>query len=750
MSHPKSNRRARPLALLALGLASARLAADENPSFAAARLGGEIVVDGVLDEPAWERATPIALAWEVEPGDNLPARIATDCRIGYDADALHFACRADEPEPASLRAFLTERDATGVQDEIGLVLDPIGDARTAYLFSTTALGTQRDERFDQEANLWDAGWNAVWRAAARIDADGVTIEASIPFRAFRLDARAEALPWRFWLFRFRPRSEGVVFRSMRRDRAVACQLCQANRLTGVREVDAGRGLALLPTVTALRSDRADERGRLVDGEIDDQIGLDLRLDPTPGSTVALTWNPDFSQIESDVGQLDVNPRFALFFPERRPFFLEGAELFATPLQLFESRSVVDPVGGLKATARIGAFDLGTVVARDERAALLLPGADGSRTLLLDREVTTAVARIESGPRSHFGDRLSLGALAISRAGGDYRNRLLAFDALARPHPAWTLRAQLVGTDTIDPEAIAAELDRPRASEGFGFTLAAEGESRNWQWGATLRGRDPGFRADAGFVPLVDVRGASARLTRLFWGDGKRRFTQVGLFGELFHDQRWSGGLLSQGGLGEVWIDGPLQSSLFFQPSFRRERFAGRDFDLTGSRLGFRIRPSAAFAAQLDGSWGDAIDFARALPADRLRLFGTVELRLGRRGALTLRHTDEQLARGGRTVVAGTLSELRAAFHFDRRLSVRATLGRSEREERTDGDALERSREATSEVVLSWVLDPERVLYLGTDERRGEPGEGDFAQRSLVPLERTWFVKLGYGFRPGSR
>ena len=392
--------------------------------------GVPVEVDGRLDEAAWSTAPVVMLSWEVYPGDNGAARTATACRLLYDESNLYFGCEATDSEPGSIRAFITDRDGTEGHDRVFLAVDPFSDARRAYQFGVNALGVQHD-RLHANGEPDDA-WDAIWSSAGRVTETGYVIEAAVPFRSLRFPAPAEAVAWRFYFEREWPREAAYRMRSHPLDRSNACVLCQTDLLEGLSEMRPGANLEVSPTLVADRRSARVTGSPIGSSLVADGpavgLGLDVRWSPTPNVALNATMNPDFSQVEADAAQLQANIRFPLFFAEKRPFFLEGADLFATPLRAVFTRTVADPQAGLKLSGKLGRHAVGVLVARDAVNNLLFPAHASSGSASLDDDVTTVVARA----RRDVGASSAVGVLYTGRAGGRYANHVVGVDALLRP------------------------------------------------------------------------------------------------------------------------------------------------------------------------------------------------------------------------------------------------------------------------------------------------------------------------------
>jgi hypothetical protein len=336
----------------------------------------QVRIDAMLDEPVWQTAAKILLPFEVSPGDNTLASVATACHVAYDDKNLYFAFVASDPNPEQIRAYITDRDDNEGQDRVAFVIDPFNDLRRAFDFTVTPLGVQDDSVFDQQDGSSDDSWDAIWSSAGRLTDNGFVVEAAIPFKSLRFPETDEIQTWGFYAQRIRPRSERTEMRSMRVDWSNSCQLCQANLLIGIQNVAPGKNIQIAPSLTSSRTDErpAFPDGNLLNDDVNGDFGLDLSYGITSDLTLNATINPDFSQVEADVAQLDVNNQFALFFPEKRPFFLEGADLFATPLTAVFTRTIADPLFGTKLSGKVGSNVFGALLARDDVNNLLFPGS----------------------------------------------------------------------------------------------------------------------------------------------------------------------------------------------------------------------------------------------------------------------------------------------------------------------------------------------------------------------------------------
>jgi hypothetical protein len=685
--------------------------------------------------------------------------VTTACRLTYDRTSLYLGCVARDPRPRDIRAFVTDRDAIDGHDRIMLTLDPFLDQRRAFQFGVSALGVQSDAVLAQQgagggggpdAAPVDPSWDAIWSSAGTITDDGYVVEAAIPFQALRFPRSDAPQTWGMVLTRWWPRSVAVEMRSARLDRADSCVLCQTDRLAGLTDIAPGSALQLSPTLTASRVDTIPDGsvGRLQAGGADPSVGMDARWGITSDLTLDVTVNPDFSQVEADVAQLDVNNRFALFYPEKRPFFLEGADFFGTPVRAVFTRSVVAPTVGTKLTGKVGANALGMLVTQDRANHLLLADAQSSETVSLDDATTTMVARV----RRDVGASSSVGALATSRRARGYGNAVGGFDLFARPFPSVTVEAQALRSSTSYPERVVAAHGQPAGRFGGTATsFSARWATRDWSMDVSRSSIGRGFRADAGFVPQTGLSFGNARLVRTFNGDADLWFTRIRLIAGLWRQADFEGHVLHGGHwFGLVW-DGPAQSSFGIWPNFQREYADGRSYD--GMLFWYteaRTRPSANLALAVEGGFGDAVDYLNGGLGRTLQLTPRLEAHLGRNFETVLAHTHQRLDRDGGRVFTADLTRLRAVYSFSTRSFVRAVLQRSRitRSASLNAEDVDpESRWLVSQLTYGYKVNPQTVLFLGwgEDRRGGVDADGVFAP--LSPDARSFFLKLGYAWRP---
>ncbi len=698
-------------------------------------------IDGRLDDEAWHHALRLEIGYEVEPGDNLPPPVRTTAFITSDAENLYVAFHCYDPRPKEIRAHLTDRDQIWRDDWVGIVLDPFNGRRRAYDFLANPVGVQMDFVESEVGGGMDESWDAIWDDAARITDDGWVVEMAIPFRVLRFPRTHGEQTWAFDLTRSYPRGVRHHIGVFPRDRDNNCYLCQAWELRGFADVRPGANLELDPTLTARRTDARTARSEpLRRGDLNTDVGLTARWGATPSLSLAAALNPDFSQVEADAAQLDVNERFALFYPEKRPFFMEGADTFATQLDAVYTRTVADPQWGLKATGKEGPNTAGVFVARDEQVNLLFPANQGSVYGELPGSVTAGVGRW----RRDVGESSTLGVLLTARNGTGYANLVYGVDGVLRPTSLDKVSFQVLGSSTEYPDRVADEYGQPHGRfSDHALSLAYEHEARHGGVWAQYQDLGEGFRADLGFIPRVDVKASEVGALRRWWGNGEHWYSRLDL-GVQYERSEDQSGMLTDDSAG-VFLDfeGPWQSNVHLHPTVGREYWNGHTYDLRGWHFSSSAAPSGSLQIGLFGVFGDAVDYENSRAATIFRVGPSATWRLGRHLALDLEHELERLDVAGGRLYDANLSQLKVVYQLDVRTFVRAIaqyLDLRRSPELYLSPVSAHDRHLFTQLLFSYKLNPQSVLFLGySDNHFGEHG------LDLRETDRTLFLKIGYAF-----
>ena len=470
------------------------------------RVEASITIDGALDEPVWRSAARLTGFTQYRPVDSRPAEDSTEVLVWYAPDAIYFGIRAYEAHGNVVRATLADRDNIDADDNVQILLDTFNDRRRALLFAVNPYGAQQDGvrseglagaagganagfRFD---GVIDLNPDYVYQSHGRVTPWGYEVEVRIPFKSLRYQSGATQ-DWGLQLVRTTQHTgyEDTWTPVVRASASFLIQSGSLKELTGLRR---GLVMDLSPEFTS-RVDGAPRATEYGYGTVDPQVGLNLRWGITQNLSLTGTAKPDFSQVEADVGQVTVNQRFALFFPEKRPFFLEGLEQFDTPNALIYTRRIVSPVAGAKLTGKVGGTAVAYIGAVDD--AGVSPFGDHPIINLL---------RL----RRDLGASSTLGLVYTDRFGASAYNRVLGVDARVIWKKIWFSDAQFVSSWTQD--GLGA-----RSGELWGVTFY-DRTGRSYGNHGELVGISPDFVAASGFVNRVNI--VQARIFNRFSIYGK--------------------------------------------------------------------------------------------------------------------------------------------------------------------------------------------------------------------------------------
>jgi hypothetical protein len=476
------------------------------------RIDAVASVDGNLDEPVWRRAARLTGFSQYQPVDGRSADEPTEVLVWYAPDAIYFGIRAREIHGNVVRATHANRDNIDSEDQIQLLLDTDNARQIAFLFGVNPYGVQQDGTRSAQFAGGAGGPSATgggfrninplegsvdlnpdyfFESKGRLVDGGYEVEVRIPFKSLRYqDARAQS--WGIHILR-RVQHSGFQDTWAPAIRANANFLAQSGSLDGLHDLKRGLVLEATPTVTA-RADRSATIGTGRDYQRKADLGGDARWGIRQNLTLNGTINPDFSQVEADVGQILLNERFALFYPEKRPFFLDGLELFDTPNQLIYTRRIVAPVGGVKLAGKLAGTNIASMIVGDDRQY----SWGSNHTPLF------GVSRI----RYDHSSGNTLGAVLTTREDGANYSRVAAGDFRFYHSKLYFAQFQAAGswTDSLrnrrNGALYQADWDRTGRAWGFHYTLGS---------------RDPGFNAAAGFVNRTGIIEARAFNRLSFYG-----------------------------------------------------------------------------------------------------------------------------------------------------------------------------------------------------------------------------------------
>ena len=460
------------------------------------RVDGSLTVDGDLSDALWSRALRIDEFYDIRStGKDVPP-VRSIGWLAYDSQFLYVAFRAEDPAPELIRAPQVPRDQVFFdQDMIAIDIDAQDDGKSSTIFRVNARGVQSDGVYTEATGVDDLAPDFDFESATQIVADAWQAELRIPLESLRYSQR-DPQSWRITFYRAYPREQRYRISSMAIEAGQTCWLCTAPRFEGITGLGSPQSLVFTPYVTT-RAVSPPEGGQ----DYESDGGFDVKWRAGPSLSVDATFRPDFSQIEADVTQLSVNERFAIFYPEKRPFFMEGLDLLASPINAVHTRTITDPLWGARLTARPGDHAFTIIAADDSGGGSRIEPGPISSTF----ETQPAARALIGRYRYSFGQSAA-GLLLTSRDGDERSNRVFGPDLLWWPTGDDRVTAQFLRSETRDSSVAGGPISDHAA------TIEWVRTATHYGWDVLLQEIGDEFRADSGFVPQTDVRSVSVRGT----------------------------------------------------------------------------------------------------------------------------------------------------------------------------------------------------------------------------------------------
>ena len=496
-----------------------------RPAVAIPRLTPSVTIDGALGEAEWAQAARLTGFHQYQPVDGRPADERTETRVFYSQDAIYFAVIANTKNPASIRATVADRDNLDNDDRITIYLDTYNDRRRAFFFVVNPLGAQGDgvrtEGAASAGNIFggnvDKNPDFRFESKGQISDSGYVVELRIPFKSLRFPS-GDPQRWGINVVR-NIKSSGFEDTWTNARRATASFLGESGSLTGIANIERGITTEVQPFVTARWDGARTISGDFERQDVNPDAGVNFKV-AFPSLTLDATVKPDFSQVESDASLVTVNERFALFFAEKRPFFLEGIELFNTPSQLVYTRQIGTPVAGAKITGKFGALSVAYLSALDDtRCPARLVGG-----VVVDDDCDKALFNI-ARLRRDFGGNSTVALTLTDRRAGDTTNTVVASDVRYVFGRMYYFEAQAGASHTKD----AGLFGTSDAKTAPLWKLELDRTGRSWGFNYQFNGMDAEFVSRSGFVPRTGVINFRAFNRLSYYGKPGARLESILVF-----------------------------------------------------------------------------------------------------------------------------------------------------------------------------------------------------------------------------
>jgi uncharacterized protein DUF5916/cellulose/xylan binding protein with CBM9 domain len=504
------------------------------------------VIDGKLDDDVWKGAAVFKDFVQISPGDNIAPSRPTEAMMGYDAKTLYIAFHCYD-EPDKVRATVAKRDQIFEEDNVRVFLDTFNDQRRAYILGWNPLGVQLDGIMT-EGQGEDYSVDIVMESKGMITSDGWVVEIAIPFKSLRYEA-GPGKQWGIHFVRNIDRFNDEFDSWMPVSRDISSNLVQEGHLTGLENISTEHTLEVIPSITVSETGKrvnaltpaqlADnpalsDPGRLLNQPLQFDVGVTAKYSLTPTVTLDLAVNPDFAQVEADQTVVTANQRFPIFFEEKRPFFLEGIDIFQTPIQAVHTRAIVDPDVAVKLSGKRGKNTFGILLASDNAPGNFTQEEKQDTASLpaiarfIDKNAYVGILRL----KRDIGKQSYIGLLVTSYNFIEKHNQLGGIDGRFQISKQKTFKFQVLGTtsrrcffepaldahrpgpsngcfagyDPVEgnPSRPAETNDYYRTGNGSAYRWQYNRDGRHFYYGANGNGQTQDYRADVGFTRRLNT------------------------------------------------------------------------------------------------------------------------------------------------------------------------------------------------------------------------------------------------------
>lgn len=723
-------------------------------------------LDGDLNDAIWQNARIIVLDTVNSPLDNVASPVKTTAKIAEDGEYLYLSFVAEDPDPSKIKGAIGDRDTQWYNDIVGIRIDTLNNRRVSYGFFVNPYGVQNDDTFNEITGESNRLWDGLWQSFGKMTETGYQVEMAIPFNILNFEQSDNKKHWPFELVRMYPRDVHMRISHIDLDRDNFCWLCQYPSAVGFEQAKFGNAVLLTPAIVANSNQTRDIYDSSDDWHDDSDLeaSLDLRWGITPNTLFNGTINPDFSTVEADTGQLNVNKTFSLFYDEKRNFFLENSEYFASSLNLVYTRNIADPDYGAKLTGTQGKHHYGVLATHDTETNFLMPGNLGSTIATLNEESHATALRY----RYDVAQDITIGATSTLRKTDDYHNYVSGLDGRYQINDSNSVSLQMLHSDTQYPDNFTSQFSgehklRATHTDSFSdqaYKFAFKHDSEYWQVNAERSAFDKNFRADLGFITKSDFTEDKIVASRIFYNDEQKNSWQEATFGgnwKSHHNE--NGEFIGKEITASATISGPMLS--FLELNYTKadkvgnrlnensiaidgntDRFAERYWNLYGN-----IRPTTNTDYTLDATYGDKIDYLNNRLGKFTEIYASTIWNATNHLELEVSHTYSELNADSDNVFTANLTDFRIKYQFDVYSYLKFSAVYSDIEQNLNNNpnsfTNKQEKSLSTQLIYAYKLNPQTVFFLGYSDASYQD---DYLQ-NLRREQRTFFTKISYAWRP---
>jgi hypothetical protein len=722
-----------------------------KPTLNIPKLSGTIEIDGILDDNGWQQAAIASNFAEHQPGDQVQPRVETKVLITYDDENIYVAFQAYD-DPAKVRASLCNRERIFNDDNVGFFIDTYGDATWAYILNVNPYGIQYDALWSNNSGE-DSGFDLIWKSDGQVTDFGFQVELAVPFSSLRFP-NSGTQTWRVDFWRNHPRETDRQYSWAAYDRDESCWPCQWGTITGIQGVQPGKGIEIYPSIITYQLGEMENDSTFNNEKADGEMSLSAKYGISSNVTAEITYNPDFSQIEADAAQIDVNSVTALSYAERRPFFQEGSDLFQMTFWTVYTRSINDPQFAAKLTGRLGRTSFAYLGARDELTPILIPLEQRSAFVVAGKSVSN-ILRI----RQTVSDNSYIGALISNRwldDGGN--NTQLSFDGSLRLSKTFSTLWQYIATYSEEPnDTMMTSRLIPYYGEYFNdgaHTVHYDGENywgnaayfqieradRHSRINLAYLEKSPTFRADMGYQPTNDRR-KTQFLTGYTFYFNNSFIDRISPTVTIAREWNYRGEINEQ----YIWAEADIRMNflaLSTHPRYERytRRYLGVEYnDIWKIHWCLHSTCTDWLSAGGAVNYGHQIAYGPEIMGKETSLYGWFDLRPTDRLLIenSFSYTRSDSLKGGGEIYTQFIAYSRLNFQYNRELSLRLVIQHDDYRRVWDIDPL-----------ITYQINPFSALYAGSSHcyRECDIDGSPVNDRQWKLDSRQFFIKLKYLFR----
>ncbi|WP_286235497.1 carbohydrate binding family 9 domain-containing protein [Thalassotalea sediminis] len=774
------------LVILSLCSTNSLAFSKQNKDINIPRVSGEITVNAKLDEPQWQQATKVNLDIVTRPYNNTKSPITTNALLMEDGEVFYLAFVAHDPDPKQIRAFIRDRDKSWGDDIVGIKIDTFNDQRSAYRFLVNPMGSQIDGIESEVTKKESDAWDGIWDSAGRLTKEGYIVEIALPLRMLSFEEKTNVQDWGIELMRFYPRNEQLRISNIILDRNNSCELCQLHTAKGFKGAKQGDNLTIVPSiVSGINQERDDNNQWLKNNNT--EASLDLRWGISADTLLNATLNPDFSTVETDNAQLNINNNFALFFPEKRPFFLDNADYFDSNYNLIYTRNINAPNYGAKLTGRKNNHSYGLFVTDDDTTNILIPGNRASSIAEVDGKSNATAIRY----RYSYNDDTTIGWVSTLREAKDYQNTVHGVDARFKLNTYDVFKFQYLYSNTQYPEdlyqqfcdedalttcrennaidcqfgdcAFNEKILRTKKNgpfSGNAFRTGFYHNDEDWYYRITYDKQNTGFRGDLGFISHIDHNKFSIGGDRKWYAKQGNWWTQAKVYSDWDITRNDAGDLIER----EFDINASLNASYssWMQVYYTHRDKVGTRHDksilsidgnttlFTEQKLGIKgdIKPMLGLYLYANVNYGDTIDYSNNRLGHSMQFDTNIKWNMNKHVELRVKHIYNQLNADSQNVFNARLTDIRATYQFNVKSFLRFSFVYNNTSRnpynylyQSPSEIEAHNKDVGTELLYAYKLNPQTVFYLGYSDNH--QAERDFSE--LEQQQRSVFAKVSYAW-----